>query len=277
MADEAPVAETASAEVVPETAPVEAPTEPSVVPPPVDDDLEPGGASPEDVRARKEYRTRKTVERELQSERIEKIRLEERLRVLEQQQTKPPPEVKPRIYTPDEVQAAIDAGQVSHAQASAYFAKVEAERILDEREAKREAQAKAQAPLQRAESELNEYMSLLPWTKDQQSPEFKAAADIYASLVHEYGLPENIVTQRLAVERYAGPLQKIKDRMASDKATRVSRTNDAHSEAPAGGPAPGKSSDVSQAPAHMQAVWNKTGMSPEARAKEFAYWKASRK
>ncbi len=271
MADEA-LAET-PAEVAPEVAPVEAtPEETSVVPPPEqDDDKEPGGASPEDVRARKEYRTRKTVERELQSERIEKIRLEERLRVLEQQRQPEP--VKARVYTTDEVQAAIDGGQVTHAQAAAYFAKVEAERILDERDKR----AKAQQPFDLAAREVNEYMAVLPWTRDQTSNEFQQVASVYRSLVNDYGLPDNIVTQRLALEKVAGPYQKIKDRMASDKATREARTNDAHAEIPAGGPPPSKGNDISQAPAHMVAVWNKTGTSPANRAKEYAYWKASRK
>jgi len=273
MADEAlaetqPVEEPAPAiEAIPDE-PVSAPAEP---------DGEPGGASPEDIRARKEYRTRKTVEKELQSERIERIRLEERLRLLEQQAPQPQAPAKPRVYTLEEVQGALDEGKITHTQASAYLARVEAERVHDEREARAAAQLKVQAPIERATNEVNEYMALLPWTNDRASEEFKEVANTYYSLVNQYGMPDNIVTQRIAIERVAGSLDRIKARMASDRDTRRARIDDAHSETPAGGPAPSSANNLSKAPAHMVAVWNKTGLSEEKRKQEFAIWKQSRK
>lgn len=236
-----------------------------------EDEGEPGGSGPEETRARKEYRARKRIEQQLESERIERVRLEERLKTLEEV-SKAPAAQPQRIFTPQEVQAAVDAGQVSAAEGMAYLARVEAQRAL---EAERE-KAAAQKPFERATTEVNEYMVHLPWTRDRSSPEFARVAAEYQSLVQNYGFADDIRTQRIALERVAGPLDKLKQRAQVASTTRQVRAATAsHSESPAGGSAPRKSDDISSAPDHIKRVWDQTGLTAAQRAKEWEYYRQS--
>ena len=262
---EAPVTEVVQTDETPEIVTEAAP---SVVET-AEDEGEPGGAGPEETRARKEYRARKRIEQQLESERIERVRLEERLKTLEEVGKKPAAQ---RIYTPQEVQAAIDAGQVSTIEGMTYLARVEAQRALD---AERE-KAAAQKPFERATSEVNEYMAHLPWTKDRSSPEFIKVAAEYQSLIQNYGFADDIRTQRIALEKVAGPLDKLKQRAQVAAATRTVRAVAAsHSESPAGGSVPRKGDDIGNAPEHIKRVWDSTGLTPAQRAKEGDYYQKS--
>jgi hypothetical protein len=84
MAEEEAVAEVA--EVAPEI-------EPEATEAPVveqeDDDKEPGGSDGASVRARRLYRESKQLKADLEQERAERIRVEERARLLEEQRNKP--------------------------------------------------------------------------------------------------------------------------------------------------------------------------------------------
>ena len=236
-----------------------------------DDEGEPGGSGPEETRARKEYRARKRIEQQLESERLERVRLEERLKTLEEV-SKKPAEQPQRIYTPQEVQAAIDAGQVSQIEGMTYLARVEAQRALEAERSK----AAAQKPFERATSEVNEYMAHLPWTKDRSSPEFIRVAAEYQSLVQDYGFADDIRTQRIALEKVAGPLDKLKQRAQVAAATRQVRAVAAsHSEFPAGGTVPRKGDDIGNAPEHIKRVWEQTGLTAAQRAKEWEYYQKS--
>ena len=275
MADESEVVtqeEPAQAPVVetPEAAD-EAPETPAEAAAPLDetqgDEGEPGGSSPQEIRARKEYRARRGVERQLESERLERVRLEERLRTLEEVSRAQPPAPAQKIFTPQEVQAAIDAGQVSTAEGMAYLAKVEAKRVLDE---ERRAQTVLK-PFERAGVEVNEYMAHLPWTKDSTSPEFQQVKAAYRSLVQDYGFADDIRTQRIALEKVAGPLEKLKQRQQVATQTRQARVASLHTETPAGGSAPRKSNDISNAPEHIKRVWDRTGLTEAQRQKEWSY------
>jgi len=236
-----------------------------------EDDGEPGGSSPQEIRARKEYRRAQGLKRELESERIERVRVEERLRALEEYRPAAPATPAEREYTAEEVQAAIDAGKVTVAQAAEYFAEVKAKRL----QTQAVQQAAAAAPYQRAVTEVNEYMAHLPWTKDQTSPEFQQVKAKYQSLVRDFGFADDIRTQRVAIEHVAGSLDKVKQRQQVATQTRQARAAGAHSETPAGGNVPRKSDDISNAPADMVRVWDRTGTTPAQRAKEWSYHQKS--
>ena len=249
------------------TATESSPVESASVDESASDQGEPGGSSPQEIRARKEYRARRGVEKQLESERIERVRLEERLRTLEEVRTQQPVAPPEKIFTPAEVQTAIDAGQVTMADGMAYLAKIEARRVIDqERQA-----AAALKPFERAATEVTEYMTHLPWTKDQNSSEFQEVKRVYQSLVQDYGFANDIRTQRIALERVAGSLDKLKQRSQAATQTRQARVDAAHSETPAGGSIPVKGDDISKAPEHMRRVWDATNLTPAQRAKEWGY------
>src|SRR3990167_9389598 len=79
-----------------------------------DDEREPCGDSPEAVRARKHYREAKRYKAELENERVERIRYEERLKTLEEERKRPTPTPE-ESYTPEQlaeqVERAIDEGK----------------------------------------------------------------------------------------------------------------------------------------------------------------------
>lgn len=232
-----------------------------------DDEGEPGGSSPQEIRARKEYRARRGLEKQLESERIERVRVEERLRALEEYRPAAPAAPAEREYTAEEVQTAIDAGQFTVAQAAEYFAEVKAKRL----QAQAVQVAAAAEPFKRAVTEVNEYIAHLPWTKDQTSPEFKQVKAEYQSLVRDFGYADDIRTQLVAIKQVAGPLEKIKQRMQVATQTRQARAATAHSETPAGGNVPRKTDDIANAPESMKRVWDRTNTTPAQRAKEWAY------
>ena len=94
-----------------------------------DENKEPGGSDPQAVRARKEYRARKAAEARLQAQSQELIRTQERARVLEEQaQRKAEPEKK--IFTPVEIQAAVDRGEINQAEATAYIVEAAMDRKI---------------------------------------------------------------------------------------------------------------------------------------------------
>ena len=257
----------------PNDAPETPATETASVAEAADDDGEPGGSSPQEIRARKEYRARRGVEKQLESERIERVRLEERLRTLEEVSRATPPVPAERIFTPQEVQAAIDAGQVSAAEGMTYLAKQEAKRVIAE-----QLQAtQAARPFQMATSEVTEYMQHLPWTKDYNSPEFQQVKAEYNRLVTDLGYANDIRTQAVALRAVVGPLDKIKARAQVATQTRQVRRESAFVELPSGGALAPKSDGIDKAPAEVVRIWDRTGLSPAQRAKEWSYHQKQQK
>ena len=274
MADEAPQEAPVEAPVVepvvePNEAAPETPAELPLAAEAADDEGEPGGSSPQEIRARKEYRARRGVEKQLESERIERVRLEERLRTLEEvSRAQTPAPAAERVFTPQEVQAAIDAGQVSAAEGMTYLAKQEARRVI----AEQQQAARAIEPFKRAGDLVSEYMAHLPWTQNQQSDEFKQVKAEYNRLVNEFGHANDIRTQLVALEKVAGPLDKLKARAQVATQTRQARQAQSFAETPAGGQPPRKSDSIENAPDHIKRVWDRTGLTPAQRAKEWGYY-----
>ena len=90
-----------------------------------EEEREPGGDSPEQIRARKEYRLRKKKETELQTEREKTIALEARVQTLEEVATRraeQPPVVEQKRLTSAEAWQKVDLGEWTREQASDHIA-----------------------------------------------------------------------------------------------------------------------------------------------------------
>ena len=234
---------------------------------------EPGGDDPQAVRARKEYRARKAAQEALNRERMERVKVEERLKLLEEQAAKPKAPAE-RIFTMAEINAAAAEGKIDRATADRYIEEVifphKANALLE----KREQETRQLEPLQRAQADIQEYLKWKPSLNDTSSQDFARVATKYNELV-AMGSPADVRTQRIAVEMVHGDLTTLKrkaDIAAAGHQVRTMPTD------PGGGGTrtPSATVDITKAPAHMVEVWNKTGLSQAEREREFKYW-ASRK
>ena len=236
---------------------------PAEVAGPDDEGGEPGGADPQAVRARKEYRARKAAQEQLATERLEKARLEGELKALKEKPAEP--KAPDKVYNLAELQAAVDGGQLTQAEMTAYLVKQEAKRIREE--SNREAQA--QKPIELAKSEINEYFQFVPDLADKSSETFKKAAQEYAQLL-ERGLPDNKVTEALAVKIAVGSLDRLRKRQEVANNTRNGAQF--HAETGAGGTQTPKAPDISKAPVYLVESWDRKGTTPDQRNIEFKYW-----
>ena len=243
----------------------------------VEDDREPGGSSPEETRARKEYRTRKKVEAELAAERQARIELEQRFRAVEEKVSVKPAAPEPKVFTMAEIAHAVSTGAITPEQGAEYERTVYIPHQAKVLRESMEKDRRDRQPIERAQAEIGEYVQHLGWTKDKGSSEYTTYIAELGTLVHGYGMPDNAVTQRIALEKVAGPLDKIKAKAATARNTRTALQDSAHFEAPNGGLAPTNRLDISKAPAAMQRMWEATGTSPAARAVEFKHWQERQK
>jgi len=236
-----------------------------------DEDREPGGADPQAVRARKEYRLRKSREQENAQLRRELDELRGAVKTLKDVQTKPAQE---RIYSMAEVNAAVEAGKITRAVADQYIEDyILPARVKAYVDKEKQEEAKKQ-PEERAKAECDEYTKLQPWLNNVSDPRFIDVAKEFDRLTTEYGMADNWITRAMAVRHVVGPLDKLKDKARVRSTTRDA--TDFHSEAPAGGMGVDtKRVDMSKAPADMVAIWDRTGVSAEDRAKELKIWQDS--
>lgn len=240
---------------------------------PQEPEKEPGGDSPDDVFARKEYRTRKRVEEDLSREREERIRLEERLKAAEDQAKRQPAPAAERIFSYAEVNAAVEAGTITRVDADRYID----ERIIPARVkailAEERAQQERLVPVQKAAQTINEYMTQIPALSDKTSEEFRKVAQEYRTLVSERGYEDNLKTQELALELTYGKLDQVKKRaqMAATTATPRTVPSDAGSGGQSRAPTNGKV-DVAKAPEYMRELWDFTNTPKEKREREYRYY-----
>jgi hypothetical protein len=254
------VAPVAEAPVVPEeTAPE--PEQPPVVGE-ADEDGEPGGSDGASVYARKKAREAKQLRADFEQERQDRIRAEERARVLEEQAKKPAAKEAERIYTPDEIEAAVNNGSITRSLATVYLARVEAQRVRDEAVA----QQQALAPVERARGIVLEYCQLMPALNDEKSPEFAKVAAKYHQLVND-GHPADFRSRKEAAEAVFGDLATVKKRQ---EVTTLSRRAPNMPSDGNGGQPPARTNDHTKAPAEAQDLWNKMGLSAADRAKDWA-------
>lgn len=231
------------------------------------DDGKPGGDDPQAVRARKEYQARKRAEQQAEAQRIENVRLAERLKVIEEERAKAktPPA---KIYSIPELDEAVERGQITSADRGRYIQEV----IIPKAAAKvvedREAALASRAPVMAAVKEIDEYRKYIPGLNDKTSPEFQKVANEYFSLVNQ-GLPKNEVTEALAVKLAHGHLDAFrrKAELAAANATHRGMPSDSSS----GGAAAVKSGkvDVSKAPPTMVAMWDREGVDDATRERRY--------
>lgn len=236
------------------------------------EEREPDGDSPEAVFARKQYRTAKTVQAELDRERLERARVEERARILEEQLKRSPATSEERVYTIAEINAAVDAGTITRAIGDQYIDEKIIPARIDARLKARDSEAQKNAPLQKALVTVEEYIALIPGLQNKSSEEFSKVANRYRKIVTDDGMPDDVRSQKLALEFVYGSLDGLRKKAEMAKLNSTPRT--IPSDAGAGGgqrSASGKV-DLTKAPAHLLAFWDRTGTPPADREREMGYW-----
>jgi hypothetical protein len=260
MAEEEAVAEVA--EVAPEIEP-EQPETPVVEQ--EDDDKEPGGSDGASVRARRLYRESKQLKADLEQERAERIRVEERARLLEEQRNKPAQTEKERIYTADEVEAAVTAGTITRSQATVYLARVEAQRVRDEEVGRQ----RALAPIEKARAVVTEYCNLIPALNDDHSPEFRKVLAEYQEMIAD-GFPDDFRTRAAAAQAVMGDLATLRKRGEVNTLSRRAPNMPSDSSG-------GQVSKVAKPPPEVEALWDQMRTTPEQRKVEWAIMQKSKR
>lgn len=237
-----------------------------------DPDREPGGDSPQEVRARKEYRLRKRLEGELFDLQQERVATNARLKTLEEV-TRPQLPKSP-VYTTTQLQAAVDAGTISIVEAADYLAEQRARQTADRvvrQERTRDDESSRQG---RAQELIDKYVEVAPWLMDKHDAKRKPLESEYARLIDPngiYRLPDNTTTEALLLEKTLGSLESFK---AKARLNRTAGSNtDFHTESGAGGatqaPRPANGSvDMTKMPKHFVDFWDKSGTPVKEREKE---------
>lgn len=222
-------------------------------------DKEPGGSDGQSVYQRKLYRENKQLREEVRQRDLEKARLEERVRLQEEAAKKPP---EKRRYTTDEIQAAIDAQQITAAQGAAYLARVEAEEVIERRDRERQERETKERPLNTARNQLGEYVSILPWLADDGDERTQQVSVKYQELIRDYGMAPNEVTKALAVRQSVGELDKVRKQKEMGALTRLGTAT--HAELPGGGRREKAAGDpISKVPQGMVSYWRTYGATEE--------------
>ncbi|MGH9876028.1 MAG: hypothetical protein ACRD5H_00175, partial [Nitrososphaerales archaeon] len=152
-----------------------------------EDDREPGGSSPQEVRARKEYRSRKRVEASLAHEREARIAAEARTQALLEQRSKPSTAETPR-YTTAQLQEAVDMGKISPIEAADYLAKVNFEEMAAKVLQTERSRIDRENHESQASSILQQYIAEVPWVADKTDPRYSRLEAEYATLTDPNGL-----------------------------------------------------------------------------------------
>jgi hypothetical protein len=250
----------AEAPVVPEeTAPE--PEQPPVVGEP-DEDGEPGGSDGASVYARKKAREAKQLRADLEQERQDRIRAEERAKLLEQERNKPAPAEKTRVFTLEEIEGAFERGEINAVRAAYLIAHQTGNQFKSETLAEQRVEAR----LEQARTEVFEWCKIIPAFNDPNTKEFKEVAAEYHDLVAD-GLPDNFRTRARAARNVYGSLEKAKQRQ---EVNTLSRTPPRMPVDGNGGQPPARANDHTKAPAEAQDLWNKMGLSAADRAKDWA-------
>ena len=234
-------------------------------------DKEPGGSDGESVYGRRLYRENKKLQDKLETEVVAKARIEERLRLVEEQAARKPEPATQKIYTVAEIEAAVDAGNVTRAQAEEYKFDVlmpdrqrRTQETADRERGQREAQ---QRPIVNAAKELQAYVAVAPYLNDDKDPRTIEIGERALELQRDYALtgPEdkhNLVAKALAVKQSLGSLEALKKKGEVRNLTRNGTST--HAESGAGGTGDKGSDDVVKSvdPAFV-AEWRRTGASDE--------------
>ena len=172
--------------------------------------LEPGGDRFKQVwaRAKKAEEEVNHLRAETQREREDRIRLEERLKALEEAKTT---QTQPE-YTWDQLEAGIAEGRWTRAQAQEYK-----EQAIERRlEAKRQKERQAEMSNSRVLGEIEQYKSLVPEVNQYGTESRQKVEREYAHLIRN-GAPDNYTTQLAALRAALGDPETIKSRNTTKK------------------------------------------------------------
>ena len=257
------VADPVQAEVV-DPAPVETHDDP---------DREPGGDSPQEIRARKEYRLRKRLEAQVfdlqQEQALQNARLKGFEEGVKQQPGKAPP-----VYTNAQLQAAVDAGTISVVEAADYVAEQRAKQTAD-RVLKQERTRDDESYRQNlAQKQIDAYVAVAPWLKDKYDDRRRPLESEYQRLIDPQGMyryGDSLVTEALLLEKVLGPVEAFKAKARLDRS--AGSHTEFHTESGAGGaalaPRPTTGAvDMSKMPQHFVDYWDKSGTPQKEREKE---------
>ena len=157
------------------------------------------------ARAKKDEAKAKALQEELQREREERIRLEERAKV-QQESTQAQKE-----YTWAELENFIAEGKLTRDQAQDYKDKQTEERLRRKLLAEREQESTKTAFL----SQIEQYKQLIPDVMELGSENRQKYEREYTYFVRTLGYPENYATQLAATRAAFGDLEKVKRTSAS--------------------------------------------------------------
>ena len=179
------------AETTPPVADSTVETPPSTEPHP----LEPGGKRFDQV-----WKRAKTAEERLQDEREQRIRLEERLKAIEEtRQTDATKAEDAKVYSWEQLEGWIADGRITRAQAAEYREDLVRKQTTRELESKLQQKLEVAHKAQTVSQSLQSYTDALPALNDRSSPERLRAESEYAFLVQLHGAPKD-PDQRLVYE-----------------------------------------------------------------------------
>lgn len=187
--------------------------------------LEPGGDRFKQVwaRAKSAEEREKRLEGELQHEREERIRYEERLKAQEAAtSTKHEP-----VYTRAQLEEFIANGQLTRAQAEDYNEARVRREVVEESEKRLDAKLAAARRIERVQADLDRYKTLMPTIMQPGTAERDKVAAEYRHITDTLGVPKS-EAERLAMELTAsraafGDLGALERSHAAASATRDNR------------------------------------------------------
>ncbi len=235
-----------------ETAPVEAEPQP----------LDPGGKRFSEV-----YRERMDYAREAEALR------EENARLRASSQAPPPPPKNEAWYTPDQLQAAVDRGQISPALMADQLAWQRAELKSREDNQRRELAQRHSESL----SEINRYIDKIPALTQPGSPELVKVGRAATEIARDMGLDaKDLRVQKLALKQVYGSVDKVVAKVANREASRVNA--DVHAEtSPGGTTTQPKADPFKNVPQYMIDHWDRIKTPMKQRLEELKYVKPPRR
>lgn len=243
------------------------------------EEREPGGDSPEQIRARKEYRLRKKTEAALQVEREKVIALDARvntLREVAEKVAKPPVKEEQRL-TSAEAWGKVDSGEWTREAATEYIA--DSRFLLHSAKQKEEEQQdravrEVVATVEKAKKEAFEYVALVPSLKTQSHPRWGEIVTEVNRLLSEGGVGTRFQAEREALRKILGPIEQIRERQ---KMETVRASGDSHTEtrgaAGGAGAPPNKKDPFPDIPQFTKDLWDKTNTSQKDREIEAKYYR----
>ncbi|HUT61231.1 MAG TPA: hypothetical protein VNA25_25560, partial [Phycisphaerae bacterium] len=127
------------------------------------------------------------------------------------------PAQTPKRYSRAELQAAVDAGTITQANADGYIDQLRTEdldRRLNDGIAKAKADILAESDVK---AELNQYIESVPDIMVEGSEERNRVQAEYTELINKFGNPEGIRTQLLAVRNVMGPVRSGRTDLPSER------------------------------------------------------------